>query len=154
MSVPLHSFLRDILVTGATFTDPLTCSFLILSFFVTPHIHLIIIISFISSIFSWLFFIDHVSAPYSHGHSSLHDLGQDPHKDKDVGHTTVLCIFPFSFTGIFLSHNTPLHLFELLQAAFVLSPYPHLLSFQYTKIYIIVFDLPVSRFARVCGFRV
>ena len=26
-------------VTGATFTDPLTCSLPILSFFVTPHIH-------------------------------------------------------------------------------------------------------------------
>ena len=36
-------------LTGATFTDPLTCSFLILSFFVTPHIHRSILISFTSS---------------------------------------------------------------------------------------------------------
>ena len=36
-----------------TFTDPLTCSFLILSFFVTPHIPLSILISFTSSLLSW-----------------------------------------------------------------------------------------------------
>ena len=36
-SVPLQPFLRDSLCHWCHFTDPLTCSFLILSFFVTPH---------------------------------------------------------------------------------------------------------------------
>ena len=52
-------------LTGATFTDPLTCSFLILSFFVNPHIHRSILISFMSSLFPWFFVVDHVCTPYS-----------------------------------------------------------------------------------------
>ena len=47
--------------------------------------------SHLSSLFSWLFIVDHVSAPYT-----------------NAGRTTFLCIFSFSFTGIFLSHNTAL----------------------------------------------
>ena len=42
-------------VADATFTVPLTCSFLVLSFFVTPHIHLSILVSFTSSLLSWPF---------------------------------------------------------------------------------------------------
>ena len=45
------------------FTDPLTCSFLILSFSVTPHIHPIILISFTSSLLSSRFVVAHVSPP-------------------------------------------------------------------------------------------
>ena len=81
--------------TGVTFTDPLTCSSLVLSFVVTPYVYRSILISFTSSLHSWLFVVHNVSAPCSNA-----DL-------------TVLCIFPFSFTGIFLSHNTPLHFFEV-----------------------------------------
>ena len=45
------------------FTDPLTCSFLILSFSVTPHVHPIIVISFTSSLLSSRFVVTHVYAP-------------------------------------------------------------------------------------------
>ena len=51
-------FSVNFFVTGATFTDPLTWSFLILSFFVTPHIHRSILVSFTSSLFAWLFIVD------------------------------------------------------------------------------------------------
>ena len=53
MSVPLSLFSVIFFVIGATFTNPLTCSFMILSFFVTPHIHLIIIISWTSWMRWW-----------------------------------------------------------------------------------------------------
>ena len=68
-------------VTGSTFADPFTCSFLILSFFVTPHIHLSILISFTSSLVSWLLVVDRVSDPYT-----------------NAGFSTVLYIGPFSFS--------------------------------------------------------
>ena len=78
-------------VTGATFTDPVMCSFLSLSLFVTPHIHLGSIISFTISLFSWLYVVDHVSVPYS-----------------DAGIITVLYYTcTFSVTGTFL--RTTLH---------------------------------------------
>ena len=63
------------------------------------HIHLSILISFTASLFSRRFVVDHVSAPYS-----------------NAGLTTVLYVFPFSLTGIFLSYNTPLQ-FPFLHAA-------------------------------------
>ena len=48
------TFLCDLVcVTGATLTDSLTCSFLILYFFLTTHIHLIILVSFTSSSLYW-----------------------------------------------------------------------------------------------------
>ena len=76
------------------------CSFLILSLRVTPHIHLSILISVTSIRFSCLFVVAHVSAPYSM-----------------AGLITVCIPFPFSFTGILLSHSTPLHFFEFLHPA-------------------------------------
>ena len=56
MSVPAFSLI--FFVAGATFTDPLACLFLILSFFVTPHIHHSILISFISILFDWLVWVE------------------------------------------------------------------------------------------------
>ena len=56
----------------------LSHSFLILYFSVTPHSHLIVLISFTSSLLSWLFVAAHVSAP-----------------DTNAGLTTVLYSFPF-----------------------------------------------------------
>ena len=41
-------------VTGATFTDPLKCSFLILTFFVIPHIHRSILVHLQSSFLSMI----------------------------------------------------------------------------------------------------
>ena len=52
-------------VTGANFTDPLTSSILILSFFVTTRIRRCILISFTSSLLSWRFVVGHVSDPYN-----------------------------------------------------------------------------------------
>ena len=46
-------------VTGSTFTDPRASSLLSLSFFVTRHIHLTILISFTSILLAWLFVGDH-----------------------------------------------------------------------------------------------
>ena len=102
---PHHLSLFSVIffVTGATFNYPLTWSFSMLSFFLTPHIHRSILISFTSCLFSWLFVVDHVSALYS-----------------NAGLTTVLYIFPFNFTGIFLSYNTPLHFFQFPYSAFIL----------------------------------
>ena len=91
----------------ATFVVPRMCSFLILSLRVTPHIHRSILISVTSVSFSCIFVVAHVSAPYS-----------------ITGLITVLYTFPFSFTGILLSHSTPLHFFQFLQpshARFVIS---------------------------------
>ena len=51
--------------TGATLTDLVTCSLLVLSIFVTPHIHHIIIMSFTSSLLSSLFVVAYASAPYT-----------------------------------------------------------------------------------------
>ena len=84
----------------ATLVVPRMCSFLILSLRVTPHIHRSILISVTSIRFSCLFVVAHVSAPYS-----------------IAGLITVLYTFPFSFTGILLSHSTPLHFFQFLQPA-------------------------------------
>ena len=53
-------------VTGASFTDPLACPFVILSFFPIPHIHLSSLISFTSIIFYLIFVVDHdLSLPYT-----------------------------------------------------------------------------------------
>ena len=62
---PYHFSLFTVIyfATDATFTAHFTCSFLILSFFVTPPIHRSILISFTCSLFSWLFVVSHVSAP-------------------------------------------------------------------------------------------
>ena len=66
-----------------TYTDPLTCSFLIVSVFVTPHIHRSILISFTSSLFSWLFRCRHLSHIMS---------GPRFAADKSVDHTTAFII--------------------------------------------------------------
>ena len=84
----------------ATLVVPRMCSFLILSLRVTSHIHRSILISVTSIRFSCLFVVAHVSAPYS-----------------IAGLITVLYTFPLSFTGILLSHSTPLHFFQFLQPA-------------------------------------
>ena len=63
-------------------------------------IHRSILISVTSIRFSCLFVVAHVSAPYS-----------------IAGLITVLYTFPFSFTGILLSHSTPLHFFQFIQPA-------------------------------------
>ena len=84
----------------ATLVVPRMCSFLILSFLVTPHIHRSILISVTSIRLSFLFVVAHISAPYSM-----------------AGLITVLYTFPFSFTGILLSHSTPLHFFQFIQPA-------------------------------------
>ena len=109
LTCPYHSSLFSVIfcVTGATFTD-LMCWFLILSFSVTPHIQFSIPISFTSSLCYWLFVVDHVSAPYSY-----------------AGLIAVLYICPFTFTGNFLSHDTPLH---FLYAPYVLYPYSYIRS--------------------------
>ena len=70
---------------------------------VTPHIHLNIVISFTSSRASCPIGVTRVTAPYSR--ASL---------------TTVLLIFPFSFTDILWSRNTPQNLFQFLHAALTL----------------------------------
>ena len=77
-----------------TLVVPLMCSFRNLSLLVTPHIHRSILISFTSSRAPCPLVGSQFSAPYNR-----------------AGLTTVLSTFPFSFTGILLSHNTPLHLF-------------------------------------------
>ena len=48
-------FSEIFVVTGISFTDPLTCSFMIVSLIVSPFIHLSILISFTSSFLSSLF---------------------------------------------------------------------------------------------------
>ena len=81
-------------VISPTFVVPLILSFLILSSFVTPHIHRSILISATSNFFPCAFFNAHVSAPYI-----------------SAGLTTVLYTFPLIFMFILLSHNTPDTLF-------------------------------------------
>ena len=56
MSVSIAFFSVLSFLTGPTFTDPLTCSFLILPFFVTTHINLI----HLQSRFLSFFVVDHV----------------------------------------------------------------------------------------------
>ena len=99
MPAPVQSSLGD-LFGSQTLVVPRMCSFLILYLRVTPHIHRSILISVISIRFSCLFVVAHVSAPYS-----------------IAGLVTVLYTFPFSFTGILLSHSTQLHFFQFLQPA-------------------------------------
>ena len=67
LSCPYHFTFFSVIffVTGATSTDALTCSFPVVSVFVSPHIHRSILISFTSSLFSWLFVVDHVSVQLS-----------------------------------------------------------------------------------------
>ena len=72
------------------FATRLLFNFFILSNFVIPHIHLIILISAISNLFSCAFFNAHVSV--------LH---------TSSGLTTVLYTFPLMCTFTFLSHNMP-----------------------------------------------
>ncbi len=62
---------------------------------VTPHIHLSILISFIYIRDSCPIVVAQVTAPYSR-----------------AGLTAVLLIFPFSFTDILRSRNTPQNLFH------------------------------------------
>ena len=103
MTVPLQSFFYNFLGRLHHSCCPfksLVCSFRIVSLLVTPRIHLSILISFTSSRASCHLVVAQVSAPYNR-----------------AGLTTVLKTFPFSFTGILLSHNTPLHLFQFLHAA-------------------------------------
>ena len=92
MPVPVQSSLGDLLEACATVVVPRMSSFLILSLRVTPHIHRSILISVTSIRCSCLFVVAHVSVTYI-----------------IAGLITVLYTFPFSFTGILLSHSTPLH---------------------------------------------
>ena len=71
------------------FTDHLTYSFLIVSFFETPHIHRSIPISCTSSLLSRLFVLDHVSAPYG-----------------NAGLTTVLYTLPIAL-GLEVAESLP-----------------------------------------------
>ena len=80
---------------SAALVVPLTLSFLILSCFVTPHIHRSILISATSNLFPCAFVNAHVSAPYI-----------------SSGLTTVLYTFLLIFTFILLSHNTPDTIFQ------------------------------------------
>ena len=69
LTCPYHFRLFSVtfFVTGATLTDPPSV--------VTPHIHFSILIAFTSSLFSWLFFVAHVSAPYTNaGCSEIFEL--------------------------------------------------------------------------------
>ena len=86
-----------------SFVVPLILSFLILSSFVTPHIHRSILISATSNLFSCAFFNAHVSAPYISA-----DL------------TTVLYIFPLIVTFILLSQKTPDTLFRFFHPLYTL----------------------------------
>ena len=85
---------------GRTLQHPfvvlLSISFLILSTFVTPHIHRSILISATANVFSCAFFNAHVPTPYT-----------------SVGLSTVLYTFPLIFTLMFRSHNAPDTLFQL-----------------------------------------
>ena len=63
LTCPYHFSLFSVIffVTGDIFGDPLTGSFLILPFFVTPHIHRGLLVSCTSSLVSCLFCVDHVA---------------------------------------------------------------------------------------------
>ena len=100
MAVPLQSFFCHFL--GRTTLDvPLLNVFISdVIPLVTPHTHLSILISFTSIRASCPLVVAQVSGPYNR-----------------AGLTTVLQTVAFSLTGIFLSHNTPLHLFQFLHAA-------------------------------------
>ena len=67
MTCPYHFSLLSVIFLDActTFVVPRMCSFLILSFLVTPHIHLSILISFTSILDSCRLVVAQVSAPYS-----------------------------------------------------------------------------------------
>ena len=99
ITCPYHINLLSVifLEACATLVVHRMCSFLILYFRVTPHIHRSILVSVTSIRFSCLFVVAHVSEPYS-----------------IAGLITVLYTFPFSFTGFLLSHSTPLHFFQLI----------------------------------------
>ena len=64
MSIPLQPPFLDFLCDFPTFVVLLILSFLILSSFVTPHIHRSILISATSNFFSCAFVNAHISAPY------------------------------------------------------------------------------------------
>ena len=97
MPVPDQSSLGDLF---GSLRHSCCSSDVFMSLRVTPHIHRSILISVTSIRFSCLFVVAHVYAPYS-----------------IAGLITVLYTFPFSFTGILLSHSTPLHFFQFLQPA-------------------------------------
>ena len=95
MPIPHQPSFMDFLCDSPHFRCPSYYLFLILSSFVTPHIHRSILISAISNLFSCAFFNADVSAPYI-----------------SAGHTTVMFTFPLIFTFIFLSHKPPDTLFQ------------------------------------------
>ena len=66
MTCPYHFSLLFVIFLDActTFVVPRMCSFLVLSFLVTPHIHLSILISFTSILDSCRLVVAQVSAPY------------------------------------------------------------------------------------------
>ena len=83
---------------GITVVVTLMRAFRIVSILVTPNIHLNITITYRPDYCR--FIVAHVSAPYN-----------------IAGLTTVYYTVSFSFTGIILSQNTSLHLFQFLHAA-------------------------------------
>ena len=87
----------------ATLVVHIMFTFRIISLLVTPHIHLRILISFISSRGYWPFVVAQCSAPYNIARL-----------------TTLLSTFPICVTDILQSHNTSLHLFHFLFASFSL----------------------------------
>ena len=91
------------LTRSATFTVPLIRALGILSLLVTPDIHLNIFISATFILFSFTFLIGVAFMPYIM-----------------AGCTTVLKTFPFSFTGILLSHSTPDTSLQFFHPAFIL----------------------------------
>ena len=127
-------------VIGATFTDPLTCWFLVLSFVVTPHIHLI---SFTSSLFPSLFVVDHTCIfPV---HNAMQAL-------------PLFCIsFPLASRAIF--YHTTLHCtssnFPMLYSPYVLSSKPYLRSLSpiYLKLITIFNSCPAIFSLSVYPFR-
>ena len=97
---------------SSTFVAPLILSFLILSSLVTPLIHLNILISATSNLFSCAFFTSHVPAPYA-----------------IAGLSTVLYTFPLILKLILQSHRIPDTLFQvffILIVFYASSPHPSL----------------------------
>ena len=100
--------------SGATFTDPL-CSFLILSFIVTPHIHLSILISFTLGFFIGLSLLPisalriHQCRPY---HCSRYNFPR-----MFLSHMVVLCLSLYVMFSI-LHHRRNVQLYwpKLFQA--------------------------------------
>ncbi|KAG7308491.1 hypothetical protein JYU34_005701 [Plutella xylostella] len=87
---------------GATFILPLIYSFRILSFLVTPHIHLNIRISVTCILFSSHTLVAQHSAPYN-----------------ITGLMTLLYILPLILIGILRSHVVPVSCFHFIHPAFI-----------------------------------